>query len=182
MSTLTQPRQALPVGTWQIDPVHSQVAFGIKYNGGRFRGTFSPVTATLEVDDGGRAALAGSAPVAGVHVQDENLAAHLLSPDFFDAERTPELRFSSDEIVRAGDSVTIAGELTIRGVTEPVELRGTIGEPLVDAYGRERFALDLAGSVDRTRFGIDWNLALPNGQPALANDVELTAELYLVKA
>src|SRR5437899_292552 len=129
MSTLAQPTQTLPVGTWQVDPVHSQVAFGIKYNGGTFHGTFSPVTATLEVDEDGAAALAGSAPVAGVHVQDENLAAHLLSPDFFDAERTPELRFSTDEIARIGDGVTIAGELTIRGVTEPIELRGTVGEP-----------------------------------------------------
>jgi polyisoprenoid-binding protein YceI len=182
MSTLAETTTGLPVGTWQVDPVHSQVGFAIKYNGGTFRGTFSPVAATLDVDEAGRPALVGSAPVSGVHVQDENLSAHLQSPDFFDAERAPELRFISTDIIRSVDDVTVAGELTIRGETRPVELRGTMSEPLVDAQCHERFGLELTGSIDRTEFGIDWNLALPNGQPALANDVELTAELFLVKA
>src|SRR5437660_1649405 len=98
MSILAETTQTLPAGTWRLDAVHSQVAFAIKYNGGTFRGTFSPVAATLEVDPDGRATLAGSASAEGVRVQEENLAAHLLSPDFFDAERTPELGFESTEI------------------------------------------------------------------------------------
>ena len=181
MSTVAEIAEALPVGTWSVDPVHSHVGFAIEYNGGTFRGTFSPFEARLAVDEHGGATLAGSAPVAGVHVQDENLSAHLQSPDFFDAERAPGLGFSSTSIVRSGDDVTVAGELTIRGVAQPVELSGTVGEPLTDAHGRERFALELSGSIDRTRFGLDWNLPLPDGRPALANEVELTAELFLVK-
>jgi polyisoprenoid-binding protein YceI len=181
MSTVAETTEILPTGTWQVDPVHSRVGFAVEYNGGTFRGTFSPFEATLAVDEDGGASLVGSAPVAGVHVQDENLSAHLQSPDFFDSERAPELRFASTSIGRSGDDVTVAGELTIRGLTQPVELHGTIGEPLVDAYGRERVAVELSGSIDRTQFGIDWNLPLPDGRPALANDVELTAELFLVK-
>jgi polyisoprenoid-binding protein YceI len=182
MSTVVEiSSEALPLGTWHADAVHSHVGFAIEYNGGTFRGTFSPFAATLVVDEDGGATLSGTAPVAGVHVQDENLTAHLQSPDFFDAERAPELRFASRSIFRSGRDVTVAGELTIRGATQPVELRGTVGEPLVDAYGRDRFALELAGSIDRTQFGIDWNLPLPDGRPALANEVELTAELFFVK-
>jgi polyisoprenoid-binding protein YceI len=181
MSTVAEITEALPVGTWQADAVHSHVGFAIEYNGGTFRGTFSPFEAKVAVDENGVAALSGSAPVAGVHVQDENLSAHLQSPDFFDAERAPELRFASTSIARSGDEVAVEGELTIRGATQPVELRGKIGRPLVDAYGRARFALELAGSIDRTSFGIEWNLPLPDGRPALANEVELTAELFLVK-
>jgi len=180
MSTLAAI-ETLPAGAWQVDPVHSQVGFAVAYNGGTFRGTFSPVTATLQVDESGKAILSGSAPVSGIHVQDENLAAHLQTPDFFDAERAPELGFRSTDIVRSGDEVTVTGELTLRGRTQPVELRGSLGEPIVDAYGSERFALELAGTIDRTQFGIDWNLPLPDGRPALANDVDLTAELYLVR-
>ena len=181
MSTRAETR-ALPTGTWQVDPVHTQVAFAVEYMGGTFRGSFSPVEATLEVGEDGEATLTGSAKVEGVKVQDENLAAHLLSPEFFDAEGAPEIRFVSTGIRRSGDEIVAAGELTIKGVTVPVELQGTIGEPIVDAYGKERLGLKLATTVDRTRVGLDWNTPLSSGEPALANDVTLTAELYLVKA
>jgi polyisoprenoid-binding protein YceI len=115
-------------------------------------------------------------------VQDENLEAHLQTPDFFDAERTPELAFAADEIVRDGENVTVRGELTIRGVEQPIELHGTIVDPITDPYGRERIGLKLEGTVDRTSFGLNWNNPLPTGEPALANDVSLSAELYFVKA
>lgn len=181
MSTI-ETTTSLPVGTWNVDPVHSQVAFAVDYMVGTFRGSFAPVAATLAVAGDGTAALSGSAAVAGVKVQDENLTAHLQSPDFFDAERTPELSFSSTSIDRTGDEIAIGGELTIRGVSQPVELRGTIGEPADDPFGGVRFGLRLEGTVDRTAFGLTWNNPLPNGQPALADEVALTAELYLVKA
>jgi polyisoprenoid-binding protein YceI len=173
---------ALPVGTWNVDPVHSQVGFAVQYVVGTFRGSFSPVDAKLEVAEDGSATLSGKAPVSGVKVQDENLEAHLQSPDFFDAENAPEIAFSSTSVTRNGEAVEIAGELRIRGVARPVTLSGTAGEQATDAFGQERFNLELATTIDRTEFGIDWNNPLPNGEPSLANDVALTAELYLVKA
>jgi len=182
MSTIAQARDTLPAGTWNVDPVHSQVGFAVDYMIGTFRGSFSPVEATLEVAEDGSASLVGSTQVGNVKVQDENLQAHLQSPDFFDAERAPKITFRSSEIVRSGETVTVVGELAIRGTTLPVELTGTFAEPITDPYGRERIGLALAGSVDRTQFGINWNNPLPSGEPALANVVSLTAELYLVKA
>jgi polyisoprenoid-binding protein YceI len=180
LSTITQ--QALPTGNWNVDPVHSQVGFAVKYVVGTFHGSFSPVDAKLDVAEDGTATLSGTAPVSGVKVQDENLEAHLQSPDFFDAERTPEITFTSTGIRRSGDEVEIEGDLQIRGAARPVTLRGTVGEPGIDPWGQERFNLTLSAIIDRTAFGIDWNNPLPNGEPSLANDVELTAELYLVKA
>ena len=182
MSTITATRTQLPTGTWNIDPVHSQVGFAVDYMVGTFRGSFSPVQGTLAVTDDGAAELKGSAQAAGIKVQDENLATHLLSPDFFDAERTPDIGFSAADVRRAGDDVTVNGELTIKGVTQPVELTGTVTDPVEDAYGNDRIGLTLRTTIDRTQFGLNWNLPLPNGKPALANDVTLTAELYLVKA
>jgi polyisoprenoid-binding protein YceI len=181
MSTI-ESTTALPTGTWNADPVHSQLGFEIAYMGGTFRGTFSPFEATLEVREDGSAHLEGATQVAGVKVQDPNLEAHLQSPDFFDAERFPEIRFASDDVVRQGEAVTVRGDLTIRGETEEVELRGTLAEGIVDGYGNERVRLSLAGTIDRSRFGVNWNMALPSGDPALPNEVALTGELSFVKA
>ncbi len=178
MSTTTQTRQALPTGTWNVDPVHSDIGFEIDYMAGTFRGGFSRFQAQL-VD--GR--LEGSAEVASVQVKDPSLEAHLQSPEFFDAERHPQLTFASKEIdVSADNQVAIAGEITIKGHTEPVEIRGTMSDPIADPYGNERFGLELETTIDRTAFGIDWNAELPTGQPALANDVTLVANLQVVKS
>jgi polyisoprenoid-binding protein YceI len=173
--TTTAIRQALPTGTWHLDPVHSSIGFELAYMGGVFRGQFREVEATL--DD---TRLTGSAQVASVDVKDENLAAHLQSPEFFDVERYPELRFASTN-VDGGDELTIRGEITIKGVTRPVGLTGRATEPLTDAYGRERFGLTLETKLDRTAFGLNWNLPLPSGEPALSNEVTLVAELFFVK-
>jgi len=181
MSTI-ESRTQIPAGTWNADPVHSQIGFEIAYMGGTFRGTFSPFEATLEVAGDGQAHLEGATQVASVKVQDPNLETHLQSPDFFDAERTPEIRFVADDVSRDGDQVTVRGDLTIRGTTETVELAGTIQDGIVDGYGNERVRLSLEGTVDRTRFGVNWNMQLPSGEPALPSDVVLTGELSFVKA
>jgi polyisoprenoid-binding protein YceI len=170
-----------PAGTWSLDPVHSRVDFEVSYLAGTFKGEFHEVGAELTVD-GERASLEGAAKVASVDVKDENLSAHLQSPDFFDAERHPELRFAAEDIRLDGDGkVSVDGELTIRGVTRPVQVTGTVTTPIVDYTGNDRIGLNLSTSVDRTEFGVDWNQALPSGDPALANDVTILAELQFVK-
>lgn len=181
MSTLTQTQEALPTGTWLLDPVHSQVGFAVDYLVGKFRGTFSPFEARLEVDSDGRASLTGSAQTESIHVLDENLTAHLLSPEFFDAERTPLLSFVSTAVRRSGRDITIAGELAIKGVTAAAELSGTITDPIAHPMGGDRLGLELQAKIDRREFGLDWNLDLPTGEPALAYDVTLTAQLFLAK-
>jgi polyisoprenoid-binding protein YceI len=174
MSQATQT--ALPTGAWSADKVHSTADFGVKYMAGTFRGTFSDFDARL--DDG---VLRGSARVASVQVKDPNLEAHLQAPDFFDAERHPELSFETRDVSRSGNELTIAGELTLKGHTEEVEITGTITDPAPDPYGGERFGLQLETTVDRTKFGLTWNNPLPSGEPALSNDVTITAELQLSK-
>jgi polyisoprenoid-binding protein YceI len=171
----------VPAGTWNLDPVHSAVGFEVDYLAGTFRGQFRDVEVALATADSG-ARIEGSAEVASVDVKDENLAAHLQSPDFFDAERFPTLRFVAEDVDLNSESVIAPGEITIKGVTKPVEVTGTLSEPISDAYGNERFGLKLSAHVDRTDFGVDWNTPLPTGDPALANDVTIVAELQLVKA
>ena len=170
-----------PAGTWSLDPVHSRVDFEVSYLAGTFKGEFHEIGADLTVD-GDRASLEGTAKVASVDVKDENLAAHLQSPDFFDAERHPELRFAADDIRLEGDgNVSVDGELTIKGVTRPVRVTGTVTAPMADAYGNDRIGLELEATVDRTDFGVSWNNPLPSGEPALANDVRIVGELFFTK-
>lgn len=176
MTTLEQTK-AIPTGTWAIDLVHSEIGFSVDYMAGAFRGTFSKFTA--EVVDG---QLKGAADVSSIQVKDPNLEAHLQGPDFFDAERYPQLTFASEQIERSGNDVTVHGEITIKGQTHPIELTGTISDPIADPYGSERFGLKLEGLIDRTAFGVNWNNPLPNGEPALANEVKLIAELQVYKA
>ena len=175
MSTQTT-QQALPTGTWSVDKIHSTVGFAVPYLAGTFQGTFSDFDARLS--DG---VLRGSAEVASVQVKDPNLEAHLQTPDFFDAERFPQLSFEAREISRSGDDVTVAGQLTLKGHTEAVEIKGHVNDPAPDPYGGERFGLQLETTVDRTRFGLNWNNPLPSGDPALANDVTIIVDLQLSK-
>src|SRR5687768_6338500 len=100
---------AAPAGTWQLDKVHSSVAFQVPYLAGAFNGSFREFDGTLVVSDEG-ARLIGSAQVASVDVKDDNLATHLQSPDFFDAERYPALRFAASRIALDGESVRVDGE------------------------------------------------------------------------
>jgi polyisoprenoid-binding protein YceI len=172
----TDTQQALPTGTWGLDPVHSTVAFAVDYMSGTFQGTFSDFTA--EVADG---ALRGSAEVSSIQVKDPNLEAHLQGPDFFDAERHPQLTFTAKEISGSGDDLRIQGEITIKGHTEPVEIRATATEPQDDPFGNVRFGLKLEAKIDRTVFGMSWNNPLPSGEPALHNEVTLIADLQLVQ-
>jgi polyisoprenoid-binding protein YceI len=172
----TTATQAVPAGTWTVDPVHSSIGFAVGYMAGTFTGGFSDFD--VVVTDG---VLTGSAKVASARVNDADLAAHLQSPDFFDAERYPKLAFESSTIERTGNRIRIVGEITIKGHTEPVEITGDITDPIADPYGGERFGLALAAVIRRDAFGVSWNNPLPNGEPALSGDVTLIAELQLVK-
>ena len=178
MSTTAEQITSTPTGTWGLDTVHSTVGFAVKHSGVMtFKGTFDEVDAKLA--DG---RLEGTVKISSVRVDDPNLAGHLQTPDFFDAEQFPELRFASKSIERDGDNVSIEGDLTLRGVTLPVEIAGTISGPVTDGYGNQRLGLDIQTTVNRRDFGINFSMELPTGEPGLADEVVVTANLALVQA
>ena len=174
MST-TEQTQSIPTGTWQADTVHSRVAFEVPYAVATFTGEVTDFEASLV--DG---KLSGSAKIASIKVKEENLEAHLLSPEFFDAEQHPVVTFSGSNLERDGDNVTLDGEITIKGISQPAKLTGTITGPAVDHFGATRVGLHLQTTIDRTAYDMKWNMPLPNGEPALGNEVTLKAELTLV--
>lgn len=179
MSTETINQQ-IPAGTWTVDPVHSGLHFAITHNGiATFRSGFGEYAATLS---GGEAPkLEGTVEVASIDIDEEMLKGHLLSPDFFDAEKHPQLKFSSTEFSVDDDgSVRLSGELEIRGETRSVQAVGryaTIGE---DLGGNERVGFSLEAAVDRREFGLNWNADLPSGGKALEYEVAINVELEFV--
>jgi polyisoprenoid-binding protein YceI len=180
MSTQTVTQQ-IPAGTYAVDPVHSSITFAIAHNGvATFRSGFGSYEARLS---GGEAPkLEGSVDVAGIEIEEEQLKGHLLSPDFFDAGRYPQLRFSSSELDVADDGVvTLRGELEIRGETRGVEASGKFGRIGADLGGSARVGLSLAATVDRRSFGLDWNAELPSGGEVLDYEVSIAVELELVE-
>jgi polyisoprenoid-binding protein YceI len=180
MSTIESTKQLAPAGTWTADPVHSNVSFEVAYAGvNTFRGGFGEFTATLEGNE-----LDGTAKVSSIDIKDEQLNGHLQTPDFFDSERYPEITFTATELHRLDDNrVEGKGELTLKGVTQPIELTGVVAaEPATDPFGRERLGLRLETTIDRTKYGISWNMPNQTGGDYVANDVKLIAELAFVKA
>jgi polyisoprenoid-binding protein YceI len=177
MTTQTTPIS----GVFRADPVHSSFGFAVRHMGvSAFRGTLTDVDASLRPTDDGLA-LSGAARVESISVQTPpELRAHLLGPEFFDAERHPEVTFESTEVELGDDGrATVRGELTIRGVTRPVTATGEWVAPTETPAG-VRAALELETTFDRREFGMDWQMEAPNGGIALDWDVTLTANLELV--
>jgi polyisoprenoid-binding protein YceI len=166
-------------GTYVADPVHSSFGFAVKYQGvSIFRGTLSEVDAKLA--DG---RLEGSAKVESISIRTpEQFRAHVLSEEFFDAANHPEVKFVSGDVELNDDNTAkVTGELTIKGITNPVAAAGTWTAPAADAFGNTRAHLSLETVIDRTQWQINWNAPLPSGGNALANEVTLTVDIALVE-
>jgi polyisoprenoid-binding protein YceI len=175
-----QAESTIPTGTWQSDPVHSSVGFAVRHAVGTFRGSFGEFEATL-ADASGQPKLTGRVPVESVQVKEENLEAHLLSPEFFDRDQAPEIGFESGKVAIEDDRLVVEGTLTVKGISQDVVARGDINGPIPGPDGNDRLGIDLETTVDRHDYGLDWNMDLPDGTKMLGDEVTLTVHLELVK-
>jgi len=177
----TQTIQQIPTGAYAVDPVHSSIGFAVVHNGvSTFRSGFGEYDAKLSGGDSPR--LTGSVEVASIEIEEPNLKGHLLSPEFFDAERHPRLRFESTALeIGEDDTATIRGELEIRGEVHEVEASGRFVPLGADLAGQARVGLSFETSVDRRSFGLDWQAELPSGGEVLDYEVGIAVELELVE-
>ena|ERR1700754_855306 len=170
-------------GTFTADTVHSSFMFAIPLSGlTRYKGSLSDVAATVEANGAG-VTLEGSAAVESISiVAPPQMRAHVLGPEFLDAERHPAITFRSTAVRLDGDGgAEVDGELTIRGVTRPVTARGRYETPRAAAFGGELAAFALYTTIDRRDFGITWQMETPTGGDALGWDIELEIELQLLR-
>ena len=173
----TATAELIPVGTWSADPVHSNANFAVDHAGvSIFRGGFKPVGAKLiSTEDGIH--LEGAVKVESISLDDENMRPHVLSPDFFDAERNPEIAYRSTEVSGDADDLKVVGELSMAGVSLPIEASGRLRGPVTGPGGGQKLAVSLETSIDRTAFGMVWQMELPDGNAALGNDVRLVVDV-----
>ena len=182
MTTSTIALDAIPTGTYNVDPAHSNVGFEVRHMGiATVRGAFRQFQGTVDAAGEARV-LRGTVEVASIDTNDPQRDAHLTSPEFFDAENYPEIAFHSTQSEPAdGDRVSLTGEITIKGITKPIQLTGNVAEGGQDPWGNERVGLELTGSIDRREFDLKWNQTLPNGNLLVANEVKLLLSVSAVK-
>ena len=176
---------ATPVGTWNIDPSHSNVNFNVKHLGiATVRGTFNEFEGTLELgEDLSDSRAYGTVKVASVDTNENARDEHLRSADFFDAERHPEIGFESTEIRHVDDDeLEITGDLTIRGVTNPITLKAELTGTEEDPWGNQRVGLEVEGKLDRSDYGMTFNQALGSGNVLVGDKVKLSLDISAVKA
>jgi polyisoprenoid-binding protein YceI len=169
-------------GTYRAQALPSSFAFAVRHSGVFwYRGSLSDVAATLRAD-GDALVLEGSARVESISVvEPAAMRASVLGPEFFDAERHPEITFRSTEVRLADDGrAEVDGELTIKGITRPVTAGGRYDAPRQSSFG-EVAGLQLRTTFDRRQFGFDWQMALPGGGDAVGWDVELDIDLLLIR-
>lgn len=174
--------------TWQLDPTHSSVEFAVKHMMmTTVRGRFKDLAATLRgdrdhPDDAGVEATLKAASIdTGVADRD----AHLRGPDFFDAERFPDITFRSTRVenppTKDGDKFRVTGDLVMRGTAMEVVLdceylgRGT------DPWGKTRAGFSFRTEIDRREWGLKWNQAMETGGVLVANKVRIEGEIQFVR-
>lgn len=181
-TTTTTP---LATGTWNIDPSHSTVGFVVRHLGfSKVRGGFNVFEGTIEVADD----LAASSAHITIQTdsfdsRDEGRDQHVRSADFLDAETHPTLTFVASEVTHvSGSDYVITGDLTIRGVTQKVELATEYLGTDTDPFGNTKAGFEATTEVDREAFGLTWNAALESGGVLVGRKVQINLEIQATKA
>ncbi len=176
---------AAATGTWNVDKVHSEIGFLVRHFVSKVRGGFNDFSGAIRIDaeKPENSSVEFTIKVASINTNEPKRDAHLKSPDFFDAEKFPEIRFVSRKVVRKSDtSYDVVGDLTMHGVTKEVTLPVTFGGIVADPWGLERAGFETAITLNRQDYGIKWNKALDQGGYMLGDDVAVTISLETIKA
>ena len=172
-------------GTYHLDPAHSSIGFVVRHAGiAKVRGTFESFQgwATIDADNPDHSALLVSVRVSSINSRDPNRDAHLLSADFFDAERRPAITFVGTGFTITDDThVRVDGDLTVRDTTRPVAIEFECEGGATDPFGNERIGFTGHASLSRAEFGLTWNAALETGGVLVSDTVRLEFEVSAIK-
>ena len=166
--------------TWNLDQSHSEITFKVKHMMiSNVKGDFTQFNAVIEAEDDTfkSAKVKATIQTDSVNTNSADRDAHLKSEDFFNAGIHPEITFETDSL-----NNEITGNLTINGVTKPIQLDIDFGGINVDPWGQTKAGFSFEGKIKRSDFGLNWNTALETGGILVSDEVKIAGDLQFVKA
>lgn len=184
MSTAAQAGAG--TSTWKMDPAHSHAQFKVRHMMiSNVKGEFTGINGTLELDEADytKSKVQASIQAGSINTREPQRDTHLKSADFLDAEKFPTLTFASTKITKKGeDEYSVAGDLTIHGVTRPVVLTvESATAPSKDPWGNTRIGLEATTKINRKDFGLVWNAALETGGVLVGDEVQISVDAEFMK-
>ena len=170
---------------WAIDPSHSEISFKVKHLVvTTLTGKFDAFEGALETanEDFSGANISFSADIASINTGNADRDGHLKSDDFFNAEAFPKLTFASTSFTKvSGDEYKLAGNITLRDVTKPIELTVEYGGTVTDPWGNVKAGFEINGKIKRKEFGLKWDAITEAGGAVVSDEVKLHLNIELVK-
>jgi polyisoprenoid-binding protein YceI len=169
---------------WTVDPSHTVVGFTIEHMMvSEVDGKFNKYASTVVLDEADftKSTVEFTIDVASVDTDNADRDKHLVSPDFFDAAKYPQLVFKSRSIAKAANGYTLKGNLSMHGVTKEVSLHAQVSQPVTNPWGKQVRGVKVTGKLNRRDFGLSWNKTLDKGGLALGDEVSIEVKLELNK-
>ncbi|MCU1554041.1 MAG: polyisoprenoid-binding protein [Arthrobacter sp.] len=175
--------EGLTSGVWTLDMSHSEIGFSVRHAGiSKVRGRFNEASAEARVGHSlADSSLHASVKTGSFDSGDANRDAHVRGTDFFDVENYPEMTFRATSIRGDGEDYVLSGDLTIRGITKPVDLEVEYTGVAVDPYGATRAGFSAEAEISRKEFGLTWNAPLEAGGLLVSDKVKINVEAAMVK-
>ena len=182
MSITAEQIPGYVAGTWTLDPAHSEVSFTVRHLAiSKVRGTFDAFDATVvTAENPEESTLVATIDMNSINTNQKDRDNHLRTSDFFAIDEYPTMEYRSTGIRQDGDDLLLDGELTLRGVTKPVTLRGEFGGIITDGYGQTKAGASGSAKINRKDFGVNWNTALEGGGFMLGDDVTISIDAQVV--
>lgn len=172
------------MATYKIDPAHSDIYFKVKHLAiSTVIGSFKTFDGTLESDseDFSDLKVSFEADIDSISTNNEQRDQHLKSADFFDAEKFPKLTFTSTSVEKDDDELIVKGDLTLHGVTNPIELKAEYNGSVIDPYGQSKVGFDIKGKLRRKDFGLTWSAVTEAGSIVVSDEVKLEFAVQFIK-
>ena len=174
----------IPAGTWTIDPSHSEVGFAVRHlMVSKVKGTFETFEGTITIaEDPLASSVTASVDLSSINTRDANRDGHLRSADFFEVETYPTMTFTSTSVTPDGDDYKVVGDLTIKGVTKPVELELEFNGVHPDPWGGTRSGFSAEAEISRKEFGVDFEVPMDGPGVVVGDKIKIYLEVEAVLA
>lgn len=179
--TLTAQETA---GTYNFDKNHTTIGFSVRHLGlSNIYGRFTDYTGTINYDaaDVTKSSVEFTAKVASIDTGVTPRDNHLRTADFFEVEKYPEMSFKSTKIEKRGNGYVATGDFTLKGVTKQIQLPFTVNGVIKEQRGGTRMGAAIETMINRKDYGVNYDSKLPNGTPAVSDDVKINLQIEAVK-